>query len=129
MPTITYQVEVGPGSMQYYGTLVVSNIRYDDGGPVTIMDFLGITFKAPASFKAGDLITSTNPWQEIKASITNSQIDAATFQMTGKLEFTSPHTFNNADTFTFGVNGDLTKAPDTYTQSFTLASDALPKAE
>ncbi|KAM0265157.1 hypothetical protein ACHAQJ_000310 [Trichoderma viride] len=126
MPSITYKPAVGSGATQYYGTIIVSDIQYDDGSRVTIDSFLGVTFTSPASLAATDINLSTSPWQDVTPGISSVQISDATFLITANLQFPGTYTFNTSDTITFGINGDLTKDPDTYTKSFIFAADALP---
>lgn len=126
MPSITHQSVVGPVPTQYYGSLILSNIQYDDGSQVTINSFLGVTFKSPGSFAAGDVAVSTSPWQDVTPDLKIDHIDASTYFVTAKLQFPGTYTFNTSDTITFGISGDLTQQPDIYTESFLLAADALP---
>ncbi|PTB39234.1 uncharacterized protein TrAFT101_007977 [Trichoderma asperellum] len=129
MPSITYQAKVGSGATPFYGQLIVSNLQYDDGSEVTIKNFLGITFKSPSSLRKDDVIVSTNPWQNVTPTVDFNQIDDSTFLITVKLNFENPYKFNVSDTITFGINGDLTKHPDTYLDSFAFAADALPDTD
>lgn len=126
MSSITYKAEVGPGATQYFGQLKVSNLQYEDGSQVTIKDFLGLTFTSPAKVEPKDINVSTNPWQEVTPEVNFNQIDTSTFLITVKLKFPGNYKFNLSDTITFGINGDLTKDPDTYLKSFIFDADELP---
>ncbi|KAM4054866.1 hypothetical protein HRG_014932 [Hirsutella rhossiliensis] len=123
---ILYDATVTPGATEYYGSMVLTNIRYKDGGSVTVKDFLGIIFKSPASVEGKYIYGSTNPWVELNPETINEQINSSTFVVTAKLHTGKTYKFNASDTITFGINGDLTQDTDRYTESFVLTADEVP---
>ena len=126
---ILFDVSVGPNATEWYGQLIVEKIHYEDGSLVTIHKYLGIRFKSPAAVSATDVQSLTNPWTEISPETSNEQIDATTYQVVAKLAVGDKYTINQGDTqFRFGINGDLTKDPSKWTESFKLAADSLPDA-
>ncbi|KAI1445021.1 putative hydroxymethyltransferase [Annulohypoxylon stygium] len=123
---IICDASVGDGAGQWYGTLVIKNIRYEDGSSVTIQSYLGVKFLAPklsADITVNALFT---PWQEISSEISIEELDQTTTDVTAKVFVQEAHTFVFSDTITWGINGDLTVNPDTYTGSFELYADDLP---
>ncbi|KAI0828751.1 putative hydroxymethyltransferase [Hypoxylon sp. FL0890] len=117
---------VGPGSNEWYGTLVNTNIRYEDGSPVTIQDFLGVKFKSPPVTADITANVMLSPWQVVTPEITPEILDSEVTEVTAMLHLEHPHTFTASDTITWGINGNLTADPDTYTNSFELYADYLP---
>lgn len=122
---IIYDAVVGAGAGQWYGTIVLSNIRYDDGSAVAIQKFFAIVFLSPASVSNSDISVSTNPWVEVDPKVTSEQIDTTTYSVTAQLNMLSPISMNGA-TITIGINGDLTQDPDRYLESFVCGADQIP---
>ncbi|POR33717.1 Uncharacterized protein TPAR_06093 [Tolypocladium paradoxum] len=122
---ILYDAVVGPGANEWYGTLVVTNIRYDGGGTVTVQKFLGVEFLSPATVAATDINVLTNPWVQVTPEVTNEQIDSSTFSITAKLNVDNSVSLTGT-TITIGINGDLTKDSDRYTTSFVFVADGIP---
>ncbi|KAL7621276.1 hypothetical protein AAE478_008595 [Parahypoxylon ruwenzoriense] len=123
---IVCHVSVGPGAGQWYGTLVVDNIRYEDGSPVTIENFLGVKFKSPVVTAAITVNVQLSPWQQVSSEVSTQQLDDKTIGVTAKIGFNPSYTFKPQDSLTWGINGDLTTDPDTYVNSFELYADNLP---
>ncbi|KAK5999147.1 hypothetical protein PT974_01536 [Cladobotryum mycophilum] len=119
-------VTVGPSPTPYYGTLVVSNIRNEDGSPVSVSQFLGIAFKSPAQVSSVDVNALLTPWSEVTAELSSEQVDKATYAVAGKLLISDSRAINSSDTFNFGINGDLTQDPDLYVSSFKITADEVP---
>ncbi|KAF8634637.1 hypothetical protein AX17_004133 [Amanita inopinata Kibby_2008] len=110
-----------------WGTLVVSDIHYDDGTGVTVKEFLGVTFKSPAAIKQdGFWATDANPWVDITPTINNKQIASDRFQVTAELKVENGYTFKDNIKLNFGIPGDLHLDPDSFTKSFILIADGLP---
>ncbi|KAG8406658.1 hypothetical protein J3458_020997 [Metarhizium acridum] len=126
MSSIIRIVEVGPNPTEWYGTLVVSGIKYSDDSQVAIKEFLGISFKSPVPVDQNAFTVAVNPWQSVTAEVINDPIDASTSLVTAKLNFESSYKFNTSDTITIGINGDLRDNPEQYTESVRLAADAVP---
>ncbi|GAB1311776.1 Hydroxymethyltransferase [Madurella fahalii] len=124
--TILADVTVGGGAGQWYGTLVVTNIRYSDGSSVAVNNFLGVQFKSPITTADTTVNSLLSPWQQTSSEVSTEPIDGSTAKVTAKVIVERPHTFVAGDTITFGINGDLTTNPDLYTQSFEFYADVLP---
>jgi hypothetical protein len=122
---VLFEASVAPNATQYYGALIVTNIRLEDG-PVKIERFLGISFKSPASISSQDISISSNPWTEVLPDATSEQIDASTFRIVARLSVDEPHTFNSL-TINFGVNGDLTRDGERFVESVAITVDAIPE--
>ncbi|PNY27032.1 Uncharacterized protein TCAP_03020 [Tolypocladium capitatum] len=106
-----YDAVVGPGANEWYGTLVVTNIRYDGDGAVTVQKFLGSSsFRRWMSVATTDINVLTNPWVQADPETTNEQIDSATGSVTAKLSGESSVSLTNGTII--DINGDLTKDPD-----------------
>ena len=75
-----------------------------------------------------DFYYSASPWLEITVDpITNVLITGDDFDITTKLHVATQYTFKpSATTLSFAINGDLTRDPEHYTRSFTLAADEVP---
>ncbi|KAI1090824.1 putative hydroxymethyltransferase [Rostrohypoxylon terebratum] len=123
---IICDASVGDHPSQWYGTLVIKNIRYEDGSSVTIQNYLGVKFLAPkmtADITVNALFT---PWQPISSDISTEDVEQNTTDVTAKIIVQEAHTFIPSDTITWGINGDLTVNPETYIDSFELYADDLP---
>lgn len=123
--TVLFDAAVAPNASQYYGSIMITNVRFVDG-PVGIERFLGIVFKSPAAIGLQDFSISPNPWTEVLPDATSEQIDASTFKIVAKLSVAKPQTFNTLD-INIGVNGDLTQNPESFIQSIAVAVDAIPE--
>ncbi|KAI1407672.1 putative hydroxymethyltransferase [Hypoxylon sp. FL1857] len=117
---------VGPGAGVWYGTLVTSNIRYEDNTPVTVQTFLGVKFKSPPVSADITVNALFSPWQPVSPEITTEELDENTTDVTAKIYLERSHTFAASDTLTWGINGNLTADPDTYANSFELYVDDVP---
>ena len=131
MPTeqIVFKAVVGQGAGQYYGTIVVSGIQYDDGSAVIVDEFLSVSFLSPAEVKKEGFIVLTVPWAEITPEVTNEDIGTAgekKWSVKAKLRVDSKVSMSGGGTITIGINGDLTKKDEPYTKSFVLAADVEP---
>ncbi|KFX91020.1 hypothetical protein V495_05505 [Pseudogymnoascus sp. VKM F-4514 (FW-929)] len=122
---VLFDAAVAPNATQYYGSLIVSNIRYEDG-PVNIEQFLGISLRSPASISSQDFSTSPDPWIEFLPDVTNEQVDASTFHAVARLSVSEPYTIGRL-TINIGVNGDLTQSPERFVESIAIAVDAIPE--
>lgn len=126
MSSITRTVEVGPNPTEWYGTMIVKGIKYDDGSQVVIDKYLGISFTSPSAVDKDAFNVSVSPWQDVKAEVTNEPIDASTCLVTAKLNFEKSYKFNASDTVAIGLKGDLRDHPEPYTESVRLDADAVP---
>lgn len=72
--TILYDASVDSSITNYYGTLVISNIRNDDGSAVNAESFLSFHFIAPVPASTA-LQISTVPWMAMKSEVENQPID------------------------------------------------------
>jgi hypothetical protein len=124
--TILCDVTVGSGANQYYGTLITTKIRYDDGSAVPIQNFLGVTFVAPKLTADITVYGQLTQWQSLSPEINTDSTSSGDVNITAKVNFESPYTFSTSDSLTWGIIGDLTTNPDTYTSSFQLYADSLP---
>jgi hypothetical protein len=122
---VLFDAAVAPNASQYYGSIIISNIRYEDG-PVKIERFLGISFQSPASISSQDISTSPNPWTEVLPEATSEQIDASTFRIVAKLSVYEPHTFDSL-IINIGVNGDLTRDGERFVESVAITADSIPE--
>ena len=104
------------GAGEWFGRVVVSNIRYEDGSPVPIKDFLGFKFKHPSNkyqsaipnaFELG-LGYTFSPWQETMAQvIAHKEIDQKTNVTTVKIIFSKGYTINKSvDQLACTLDGD-----------------------
>lgn len=125
--SILYSASVSPGANQYYGQIAVTNLHNSDGSGVTVKEFLGVQFHSPCSVAPTDFFCTTIPYVEVSPEITNMQIDTKVFIITAKLyPKGGSHTFSTGDVFNWGINGDLTADPSSWTSSFYFTADALP---
>jgi hypothetical protein len=117
-------------SSQFFGRLIVSNIRPKGSNPPVKVDkYLYIKFKAPARIGNSDVNGVTHPWVDITPDISNQQIGTSNrYNVSAQLNFHNPYTFNGSETFTFYVNGNLNSDPNQFTHSFKLATDQVPVA-
>lgn len=123
---VLYDAVVGAGAGEYYGSIIVSNLKYEDGTPVSIRQFLSMDFTSPAAVTDTDISESFVSWVQVTPNVNSTQIDTATFSVSAQLDFADAHTMDARDQFTIGINGDLTHNPDIYLNSFVIAADAAP---
>jgi hypothetical protein len=123
---ILYDATVSAGANVYYGTMIVSNLRYEDGSTVNVSEYLAMTFDSPASVADTDINASFMSWVAVTADVTSNQIDTGSYLVSAHLAYAQPHTMEPGDQFTIGVNGDLTKDADAYLNSFVIAADRSP---
>gem|GEM_PF-7061320 len=71
---ILYDAKVSSGITNYYGTVVISNIRNDDGSAVNAESFLSFHFIAPVPASTA-LQISTVPWMAFSSEVKNQPID------------------------------------------------------
>ncbi len=109
---IKYDAVVGSGATPYYGTIVVSNLRYEDGSAVGLRQFLAMNFSAPAEVKDTDINLTLAAWVATTTDVDSVQIDTSMFSVSAQIDFASAHTMDAHDQITIGVNGDLTSNPD-----------------
>ncbi|KAI0879886.1 putative hydroxymethyltransferase [Annulohypoxylon maeteangense] len=110
----------------WYGTLVVSNIRYDDDTSVTIQKLLGLKFKSPKATGKITCDVSLTSYEATKSQVYPSKPSEDVNDVTAQVHFTEPHTFVHDDHLTFGIVGDLTTDLDTFKNSFKLYAESLP---
>lgn len=126
---ILCDVIVDPGVTQWWGKLIISNIRYEDGSPVIIKNFLGIRFKYPwSAVQAAPVFShSIEPWQEALAEVIASEaIGTKMMDATAKVILSKGHTFNSSDQLYWGIASDMTVDPHLFVESFELYADSLP---
>jgi hypothetical protein len=123
---ILYDAIVGSGANMYYGTMIVSNLRYEDGSAVNVSQYLSMTLDAPANVTGTDINPSFVSWVQVTAEVTSNQLDASNYMISANLAFEQAHYMDVRDQFTIGVNGDLTQNPDAYLNSFVIAADQSP---
>ncbi|BAN22328.1 hypothetical protein [Caballeronia insecticola] len=123
---ILYDAIVGAGANEWYGTMIVSNLRYEDGSAVTVDEYLAFNFHSPASLD----YTAINPAYtvyvigDISADV--SQLGDGTYDVTATIGYTTSYTMQPADQITIGINGDIVSDPDTWLNSFVFAADEAP---
>ena len=114
------------GAGEWYGTLVNTNISYEDGSPVTINEFLGVKFKSPPVTADITVNAQLSPWQQTSSEISTDLINDTTIGVTAKVIVETTHTFQASDRLVWGINGNLTTDPGAWTASFELYADELP---
>lgn len=125
--TITYDAIVAPGANQWYGSIVLSNLKNDDGSAVQVSKFLSFDFKSPADVTSTSIYPSLMSWVATTVDVKSAQIDASTFSVSAQLNFDQSHVMDSRDQITIGINGDLTQDPDRYLKSFVIAADRTPE--
>ncbi|CAB3762243.1 hypothetical protein [Paraburkholderia humisilvae] len=124
---IEYDAVVGSGAGQWYGQLIVSNLHYEDDSSVQVNQYLAMTFNAPAAVTDTDIyLAFDKSWVETTVTVQSVQIDTNLFSISATVDFAEPHSMDPNDQITIAVNGDLTKDPDSYLNSFVIAADASP---
>ena len=121
---ILFTVKV-ENSSQFFGKLIVSDIKPNGSNPVKIDRYFYIQFKSPAVIGNSDVNTITNPWVDVKPDISSEQLDATTFLVKVELDFHGPYTFKGVEVITFYVNGNLDNDPHQFTQTFTLSTNQI----
>ncbi|HEY4352985.1 MAG TPA: hypothetical protein VGN31_17265 [Paraburkholderia sp.] len=124
---IEYDAVVAQGANQWYGQMVVSNLRYEDGSPLQVNQYLSMSFNAPAAIRDTDIYAGfASSWVGTTPHVESTQLDSTLFSVSLKLDFESPHLMNAGDQITIDVNGDLTQNTDSWLDSFVIAADQSP---
>ncbi|SAL15407.1 hypothetical protein AWB71_00534 [Caballeronia peredens] len=128
---IIYDAALQSGATEWYGNIIVKNLRYEDGTPVKFTKFLSMNFKSPASVDATFITVQFAQWviDPAATTVTNTQIDASTFSVTATLPLIAgiaSYTLVVDDAISIGVNGDLTQDTEAWLNSFVFAADAAP---
>lgn len=126
---IKYDAVVGAGANEWYGTIIVSNLRYEDDSAVTVDNYLAFNFHSPANIDATAITPAYAVYVigDITADV--SQLGDGTFDATVTIDYTTSYTMQPADQITIGINGNLVASPDTWLNSFTFAADQSPDIE
>ncbi|KAI1074054.1 putative hydroxymethyltransferase [Whalleya microplaca] len=101
-PKIICNASVLDSSTEWYGELIVDNIRYEDGTPVTVNKYLGVKFIAPK-------------WTDDLEEIYTDPIDSQTTGVTAKIGFQTSYTFDADDKIIWAINGNLITDSERYT--------------
>ncbi|WP_246642065.1 hypothetical protein [Paraburkholderia edwinii] len=105
----------------------MSNLRYDDGSPIEVNEYLSMSFSAPAAINSTDVYVSfAGSWVSTTANAESTQLDASLFSVSVKIDFNDPHLMDAKDQINIGVNGDLTQNTDEWLASFVIAADESP---
>jgi len=123
---IKYDAIVGSGANEWYGTIIVSNLRYEDGSAVAVNQFLEFNFRSPANLDATAIQPSFSTWVIDAITADATQIGDGTFDVTAMIRYTTSYTMQPGDQITIGVNGDLLTDPQTWLDSFVFAADQAP---
>ena len=123
---IEYDAIVGPNANEYYGTIIVSNLYYEDGSAITVNQFLAFHFHSPASVDGTAIEPAFSSWVTGDISAQTSEIGGGVFDVNASIAVTQSYTMQRSDTITIGVNGDLLTDPNTWLDSFTFAADETP---
>ncbi|ASV98325.1 hypothetical protein [Paraburkholderia aromaticivorans] len=123
---IEYDAIVGPGANEWYGTIIVSNLRYEDGSAVNVGQFLEFNFHSPANLDATAIQPQFISWVTGATTVEASQIGDGDFDVTATIPFITPYTMQPPDQITIGINGNLVANPDTWLDSFVFAADHEP---
>jgi hypothetical protein len=65
-------------------------------------------------------------WVQTTASVDSDQIETGTWAVSLQLDFAQSHIMDPRDSIAIGINGDLTRTPDAWLQSFMIAADEAP---
>ncbi|KAI3338472.1 putative hydroxymethyltransferase [Ustulina deusta] len=125
MSKIVSETVVDGVPSQWYGTLVTSGIKYEDGSSVTVQETLYVKFLAPVNTNI-ELNVQLSPWQAVKPGLAFKTVDDKSVEVTAEIQIAGPYTFNTSDTLTWGIAGDLRGDASLYTGSFKLYVDELP---
>lgn len=126
---ISYDAVVGAGANEYYGTIIVSNLRYEDNSKITVNEYLAFNFNSPANLDSTAIQPSYTSWVTGGITVETSQLSDGVYNATATLSYTQPYTMQPADQITIGINGDVVSSPDTWLNSFVFAADQPPAIE
>ncbi len=125
-PKILSRVEVSSISGQYYGTLEVFDIRYENGSLVNIQEFLGITLQSPVEVFPRSVTIQLSPYVETSVTVINTQAEDDGYDVQIKASFAASSLIAPGSKITIGVNGDLTSSSDRWADSVSLFGDEVP---
>ena len=125
MSKIVSKTVVSDVPSEWFGTLVTSGIKHEDGSRLTVQKALYVKFLAPPNTNI-QVNALLNPWQQVTDTIASEPVDHKSVEVTAEIRIAGPYTFNTSDTLTWGISGDLTGDASLYTGSFKLYADELP---
>ena len=114
---------VAAGATIYYGVLEVSNIRHENGDPVTIKKFLGLNFKSP--LRPQEILS--DPWFQFTPQISTEPLGASTVAVSAKLLVSKTETLPSNLKLKIEIDGDLVGNPQLYEKSVELYADSVPE--
>lgn len=123
---ILCEVSIETGASEWYGTIDVTNIRYEDGSAVAVEEYLGILFISPAWTTEPDVNLTLSSWTDNSPEVVHDDNGDGTFDVTARIIFSESHTFAKGDVVKFGISGDMMNNSDLYKDSFELYADTLP---
>ncbi|KAI3332147.1 putative hydroxymethyltransferase [Xylariaceae sp. AK1471] len=125
MSKIVSRTVIGDVLSEWYGTLVTSGIKHEDGSRLTVQKALYVKFLAPPNTVI-QLNALLNPWQQVADTIVSEPVDDMSVEVTAEIRIAVPYTFNTSDTLTWDISGGLRGDASLYTGSFKLYADELP---
>jgi hypothetical protein len=124
---IEYDAAVRADAGQWYGQMIVSNLRYTDGSQVQVNRYLSMTFNSPAAIHDTDIPPQlATTWVSTQAHTNSVSLGTDMFSVSLELDFETPHQMDPHDQITIDVNGDLTQHADLYLNSFVIAATNRP---
>jgi len=121
-------VVVGPEHSDYYGKLIVNDIKYEDNTQVTVEKFLRITLKSPKLSTGIAVDPQFAPWDNLYPVISKVANEDGTVSVTTTISFSKAHLIKPTDSLTWEINGNLNSPPglEAYRKSFEFFADELP---
>lgn len=124
--SIIYDAVVASGASQWYGEIIVSNIRNDDETSVNINTYLAMNFHVPGAVSADDITPQFSTWVTGPVTASSTALGDNTYTVDANILFTEAYTLRPSDQITIGVNGDLTQDTAEWLDSFVFGADAPP---
>lgn len=121
--SIVGKVTTGANPTQYYGTLIVTDIKNDDNSAVSIKNTLKFSFLSPAAIEPSAVMPAFTSWQDWAITTENKQISDSDILVQVTVGFPQAYVLSSRDTITIGIGGDLTANPEHVMTSFNFAAD------
>jgi hypothetical protein len=123
---IIYDAKIDSRSNNWYGTIVISNMRFGDGHPVTLKSYLSIDFSSPAVVSPMGISPAFA--QSVVGDITtaNKATGDGTYDVNAIVPVNWPYTLQTSDEIRLGFYGNLTGNARRWVEFIILGADVSP---
>lgn len=123
---IIYDAKIDDRSNKWYGTIVISNMRFGDGHPITLKSYLSINFSSPAVVSPMGISPAFA--QSVIGDITtaNKATGDGTYDVNAIVPVNWPYTLQASDEIRLGLYGNLSGSANRWVEFIILGADVSP---